>query len=756
MLPGKKQLLYRLLPSIVVGLLIQLVLAGIFYLDHEKVSKLNLAITGITLFCVSVLWLVFSVRSILKISLAVETIHEASGILSAGGYPDRKKIDGKDQLSEVSENLHALASSLQVKSDFMTHISKGNLEVGYVVSGNDDLMGKALLEIKDNLVRMKAEEKQRAWSTEALAKFVELLQSSADIKVLCNTIIVNMVKTLRANQGAIFILTQREGGDEYLEMQACYAYDRNKHLSMKIEIGQGLIGQAYLEKETIYLKDIPDNFVRITSGLGDANPRNILITPLKIDSTVVGIVEMATFREFASHEIMFAEKIGESIAHTITSLRLSANTRTMLKEAEERAEEMRAQEEELRQNQEELQATQEEVSRKYTELFSKLKDLNRQSKFDQLLSITFAKKRNIEYYFDIIRNQIITFSEDKMILDAMKAFAAAFKTIDVNVSERKLAAMNHSIIEYYEHEFIPRLNDNTNQIHQVEKYIPGETKATTLQYHYISNNAHPTGQKSMLNDPLDGSEYSKVHAAYHPIIRSYLEKFGYYDIFLLDSITGELVYSVFKEVDYATNMITGLYSTTNFGKVVQEVIASQDRDIVRLIDFETYAPSYNAPASFIAKPVYDGDIKIGIVVFQMPINKVNQILTGDNHWREDGQGDSGETFMVGNDYRLRSITRGMIENADRYLNALKRQGYADDVIRQIGKTGTNILLENLKLNCITKALNGKSGQQLEKNANGVESLYTYAPLAIADVTWVIVSTLSDEEASERIESLRNS
>ena len=98
----------------------------------------------------------------------------------------------------------------------------------------------------------------------------------------------------------------------------------------------------------------------------------------------------------------------------------------------------------------------------------------------------------------------------------------------------------------------------------------------------------------------------------------------------------------------------------------------------------------------------------------------------------------------------------MIENADRYLNALKRQGYADDVIRQIGKTGTNILLENVKLNCITKALNGKSGQQLEQNANGVESLYTYAPLAIVDVTWVIVSTLSDEEASERIESLRNS
>ena len=151
----------------------------------------------------------------------------------------------------------------------------------------------------------------------------------------------------------------------------------------------------------------------------------------------------------------------------------------------------------------------------------------------------------------------------------------------------------------------------------------------------------------MLNETKDGSDYSKVHARYHPILRNFLEKFGYYDIFLIDAGTGDMIYSVFKEVDFATNLLNGLYSTTNFGKVVKDAVASKDQNFVKLIDFEPYDPSYHAPASFIASVVYDGDEKIGILVFQMPINKINQILTGNNKWREDGLGETGETFIVG-------------------------------------------------------------------------------------------------------------
>jgi signal transduction protein with GAF and PtsI domain len=419
---------------------------------------------------------------------------------------------------------------------------------------------------------VKEEDQKRNWTTDGLARFVEVLRSNKKIDALVHDITKNLVNLLQANQGAIFVLNDSETGDQYLEMMACYAFNRTKYLTKKVSLGEGLIGQTFLERQTIYLKEVPDDFVRITSGLGEANPRNLLIVPLKVNEDVVGIVELASFKTFQPHEIAFVEKIGENIAHTILSFRTNEHTQRLLDESHQQAENLRAQEEELRQNQEELQATQEEISRKYNALFQQLTELNHQSKFDQLKSINSTKKRNVEYYFDIIRNQIRTFSENKMIIDAVKSFRKTFAAVQQGVTDEELQAMKANLQRYYADEFIPRLKENTDQLERVEHYFPKEVQADILQYHYISNNPHPTGQKSLLDDAGDGSEYSKIHAYYHPVMRSYLEKFGYYDIFLIDPVTGDMVYSVFKEIDFATSLVTGLYNQTNFGRVVKEAI----------------------------------------------------------------------------------------------------------------------------------------------------------------------------------------
>lgn len=238
-------------------------------------------------------------------------------------------------------------------------------------------------------------------------------------------------------------------------------------------------------------------------------------------------------------------------------------------------------------------------------------------------------------------------------------------------------------------------------------------------------------------------------------MRSFLEKFGYYDIFLID-VTGYMVYSVFKEVDFATNLLTGVYSKTNFGRVVKDAVETSDINFVKLIDFEPYDPSYWAPASFIARPIYDEGMKIGILVFQMPINKINQVLTGNNQWRQDGLGDSGETFIVGDDFKMRSISRELTENSHDYFKKLRSIGYSDNVIRRIKKTNTNILLEGIETESVRKALEGMSGTQLEKGDLGVEKLYAFAPLEIPDVHWAIVSRMNEEEVSMRINNLQDS
>ena len=136
---------------------------------------------------------------------------------------------------------------------------------------------------------------------------------------------------------------------------------------------------------------------------------------------------------------------------------------------------MKSQEEELRQNQEELQATQEEISRKYNALFEQLTELTYNSKFDQLRSINFTKKRSVEYYFDIIRNQIITFSENKTVVEAMKAFRSSFYQIEEKSSD-EIAKMKYSLRRYYENDFLPKLNDSAAETKTVDDYLPQTNK----------------------------------------------------------------------------------------------------------------------------------------------------------------------------------------------------------------------------------------------------------------------------------------
>lgn len=732
-------------------------IAVVAYFIHQKVIfTSSLLLWGSVLLCMCVAYVMFVIFFARKLARGVELIRYITTSLASGNFNGALISNG--MMTEITETVKALRDlqhDIEQQAKFTEEIRSGNLNTVYKPRHERDVLGQSLLSIKENLIRVKQEDEQRHWASTGLAKFVEILQSTSDLKTLCNNLIINLVRTIHATQGAIFILMEDDTGTAFLEMQACYAYNRTKHLTKRIEIGEGVIGQAFLEKDTVYLKEVPDHFVRITSGLGEANPRNILIVPLKMNDEVVGVAELASFSEFGKHVIEFVEKIGENIAHNVSSFKVAANTRKLLEESQAQTEQMRAQEEELRQNQEELQATQEEISRKYNALFKQLTELNYQSRFDQLKSITSTKKRNIEYYFDIIRNQILTFSEDKMIVEAVKAFRHAYYALQ-HIGEDRIPLMQSVLRQYYADEFITRLNDTIDQTTNADQYIPTEKTATMLQYLYIAANPHPTGKKSLLDDAGDGSEYSQIHKRYHPTIRNFLEKFGYYDIFLIDAHTGDMLYSVFKEVDFATSLTTGRYHNTNFGRVVKQAMKSNDPDFVQLIDFEPYAPSYYAPASFIASPVYDGTEKIGILIFQMPINKINQILTGNNKWREDGLGESGETFIVGSDYKFRSIARALLEDMETYVTSLKKRGYEESTIRQIQKMETNILQETIKLDSVTSALQGQTGTKLERDSKFEDMLIAFAPLNIPDVQWVIMSTMKEVEASMRINNLMNS
>lgn len=225
-------------------------------------------------------------------------------------------------------------------------------------------------ELKDSLKELEAaqeEEKRRQWVTEGITETSEILRNYDNFSEMANQLIVHLVRSVDANQGGLFV-TDEQGDSKSLHLEACYAYGRKKFKEKTIALGEGLLGQVYLEKEYIYLTEIPQNYVNITSGLGKATPRALLIVPLVINEEVEGVLELASLREFQPHEIEFIQTISENIAATFRNGRVNAQTKILLEESQQQAEEMRAQEEEMRQNMEELQATQEQSERLRAEL----------------------------------------------------------------------------------------------------------------------------------------------------------------------------------------------------------------------------------------------------------------------------------------------------------------------------------------------------------------------------------------------------
>ena len=264
---------------------------------------------------------------------------------------------------------------MDVNISFADNISQGNLKAEY---GSDlaDTLGQSLLNMRESLIRANEREEREKFTALGLAKIGEILRQNAEnLEGLCDKVIEEVVKYMKANQGSMFV-KEKVDGEEKLVLMGARAWSRKKYIQKTVDIGEGLVGQAAIEKQTIFMTKVPNNYVTISSGLGEANPRCILIVPLKAEEEVIGVIELASFSWYEEFEIKFLEKVGESIAATILTTRNNQRNKELLAKSNELAEQMRSQEEEIRQNMEEMQATQEEMHRKNSEIERLLKISN--------------------------------------------------------------------------------------------------------------------------------------------------------------------------------------------------------------------------------------------------------------------------------------------------------------------------------------------------------------------------------------------
>ncbi len=310
--------------------------------------------------------------------------------------------------------------------------------------------------------------------------------------------------------------------------------------------------------------------------------------------------------------------------------------------------------------------------------YSSSKALEKQA-FNQLASIRDVKKNNINDWFKEREANIAQLAASPLVINALKDFKGVF------------------------HEL-------------------GAEKARDL---YITKNPFPAGKKLEYFDAQDGSNYSKVHTRLHPFFKKFIEQYEYYDLFLVDE-NGDVLYTVFKEMDFGSNLVAGVYNTTNIARLfcdLNSTNTSANSTAGKLVDFESYAPSNGDPASFIASAVYDGNQKVGVIIFQLPLNKIDGIMQ-----ERSGLGETGETYLVGTDKLMRSNSRFSEKST--------------------------VFVQKVDTVSVKEALEGKVDSKIIEDYRGVPVLSAYAPFKALGLNWSIIAEIDESEAFAAITALR--
>jgi hypothetical protein len=367
---------------------VPVLLASIYgaYLSHKGQA----VVPGIAMVSLSfsfVIFLVFDLRE--KVLVIIMSLFMIAVMVGMDQLNDWFEVDLDTEIIETGflSKLSILISILIGAGNILflaLQNQKAEEKANTLVNLSDDSLKSMrakeqdLKQTLDKLEEAKREDQKRQWANEGLTKAIELVRTQQDLKKLCEQVLTFTIRYMKANQGGLFIVNQDNQKDVFLELEAAYAYDRKKFMQKRVSIGEGLLGQAYLERDYVYLKKIPQSYFNITSGLGTASPTCLLIVPLIVDEHILGVIEVASFGEFADFEINFLKLLGQNLASVIMQRKIANETKILLNNAQQQAEEMRAQEEEMRQNMEELMAAQEEMARKEREYLLRIETIERE------------------------------------------------------------------------------------------------------------------------------------------------------------------------------------------------------------------------------------------------------------------------------------------------------------------------------------------------------------------------------------------
>jgi CHASE3 domain sensor protein/putative methionine-R-sulfoxide reductase with GAF domain len=343
-----------------------------FLTELNQKSEENYQQDILTMIFVQVLILLIGVPALLTILNSITTSQrKRHALFSSIDASNRKFVfDNQEPIDSREEEqiIDYLKKNLAEASEFIKEVTNRNYHVSWtgltdsLAEFNRDNLAGNMIKMRDHMKEVKLKDDQHLWTVNGLAMFSDIIRNNMnDLTLFADRIVSELVKYTEANQAAFFVVNEDQ---EMLELKGCFAYDRKKFVNQGIEKGHGLAGQCWQDKQLILLKEVPKEYVSITSGLGEATPTYLIVAPLLAEGKVMGVIEIASFEVFESYKVGFIESLCASIGSSLAMISANEKTGILLQESKEMAERLRSQEEELLQNTEELQATQEEMQRK--------------------------------------------------------------------------------------------------------------------------------------------------------------------------------------------------------------------------------------------------------------------------------------------------------------------------------------------------------------------------------------------------------
>lgn len=313
------------------------------YIDKavkQKKEDLNKRINGLIRLTVIIgVILIFIATVVLyyfgnSVSKPIQMIEIQLDQMSKGLVVEKLPIERSDEIGQMKKSLDALIDGFAAYAGFARQIGEGNLDSEFKLLSDKDNLGNSLIEMRNSLRHAREEEKKRQeenkrrqWAAEGLAVLGDIIRmGSGRTTEMMTDVLKKLTEYVDAVMGGIFVINDEDKNNIFLEQMASVAYQKSKFIKNRVYPGDGLVGTCYLEKEKIFMTKLPDKYIEVHTGLGETNPKNLILIPLIMDKEVLGVLELASMEILEDYKIEFIERLAQSLAIAIASYRITTNS----------------------------------------------------------------------------------------------------------------------------------------------------------------------------------------------------------------------------------------------------------------------------------------------------------------------------------------------------------------------------------------------------------------------------------------------